>query len=138
MPSTVLLIDDSSTIREIVKIYLMGRSLEFVDAENAERGVTLLGLMPIKLIIADIKLPGMNGVEFVRKLRGDPRPHIKSLPVILLTGQKAAELKSEGLQAGANAFLEKPITSGALIELIDKFLPESTGGSGGSAHKRIV
>jgi two-component system, chemotaxis family, chemotaxis protein CheY len=127
MPSSVLLIDDSSTIREIVKIYLMGRSLEFVDAENAERALTLLGLMPIKLIIADIKLPGMSGVEFVRKLRKDSRAHIKALPVILLTGQKAAELKTEGLQAGANAFLEKPITSGALIELIDKFLPEAAG-----------
>ena len=127
MPSTILLIDDSSTIREIVKIYLMGRSLEFVDAENAERGLTLLGLMPIKLIIADIKLPGMSGVEFVRRLRKDPRAHIRALPVILLTGQKAADLKTEGLQAGANAFLEKPITSGALIELIDKFLPDSSG-----------
>ena len=129
MNSTVLLIDDSSTIREIVKIYLMGRPLEFVDAETAERAHTLLGLVPVKLIIADIKLPGMSGVEFVRKVRSDNRPHIRNLPVILLTGQKAAELRTEGLQAGANAFLEKPITSAALLSLIDKFLPEAASGA---------
>jgi two-component system chemotaxis response regulator CheY len=123
MRSTLLLIDDSPTIREIIKIYLMGRSLEFVDAENAERGLTLVGLMPIKLIIADIKLPGMDGVEFVRKLRADARPHIRSLPVILLTGQKAADLRQQGLEAGANAFIEKPISSTALNELIGKLLP---------------
>ena len=123
MRSTLLLIDDSPTIREIIKIYLMGRSLEFVDAENAERGLTLVGLMPIKLIIADIKLPGMDGVEFVRKLRSDPRPHIKKLPVILLTGQKSMDLRQQGLQAGANAFIEKPISSTALNELIAKLLP---------------
>jgi two-component system, chemotaxis family, chemotaxis protein CheY len=122
MPQTVLVIDDSSTIREIIKIYLSGRSFEFVEAESGDRGLQLARLMQVDLVIADVKMPGMDGLTFVRHLRADEKPHLRTVPVILLTGEKSEDLKSQGLEAGANAFVQKPVSSGRLKEVVNQLL----------------
>jgi two-component system chemotaxis response regulator CheY len=122
VPQTVLVIDDSSTIREIVKIYLSGKSFEFVEAESGDRGLQLARLMQVDLIIADVKMPGMDGLTFVRHLRSDEKAHLREVPVILLTGEKSEDLKTQGLEAGANAFIQKPVSSGRLKEVVGQLL----------------
>ena len=82
---TVLLVDDSASIRDIVKIYLMGLPFEFLEAESAERGISMLGVVPVDLVIADVKLPGMNGIDFVRRVRKHDLPHVRKVPLVLLT-----------------------------------------------------
>lgn len=124
MRSTLLSIDDSPTVRAVIRIFLKGRPLEVVDAESAERGITVLGLMPINLIIADINMPGMDGIEFVRRLRADSRPNIRSLPVVLLTPERGGDLRQRGVEAGANAFISKPVSHFELNKTIDRLLPQ--------------
>jgi two-component system chemotaxis response regulator CheY len=123
MAQTVLLIDDSPTIRTIIKIYLMGRSFDFVEAEGGERGLQLARLMPIELVIADINMPGMDGLTFTKQLRADNNTKVRSLPVILLTGEKSEDLRTKGMEAGANAFIQKPVSSARLIEVVNQLLP---------------
>jgi two-component system, chemotaxis family, chemotaxis protein CheY len=122
MPSKLLLLEDSPTVREVIKIYLSGGQFEFHEAGDAQRGLQLARLLHVDLVIADIKMPGMSGIEFVRALRADPDERLKRLPVVLLTGEKGGNLRSEGLGAGANAFVEKPVTGPALREAITALL----------------
>ena len=121
---TVLLVDDSASIRDIVKIYLMGLPFEFLEAESAERGISMLGVVPVDLVIADVKLPGMNGIDFVRRVRKHDLPHVRKVPLVLLTGQTSDAVRTEGMVAGADAVLNKPIKSASILPLVQRLLPD--------------
>jgi DNA-binding response OmpR family regulator len=124
LSKTVLLVDDSASIRDIVKIYLMGLPFEYLEAESAERGLSMLGVMPVDLVIADVKLPGMNGIDFVKRVRAHELPHVRKVPLMLLTGQTSDAIRTEGMKAGADAVLNKPIHSSAILPLVQRLLPD--------------
>lgn len=121
---TVLLVDDSAAIRDVVKIYLMGFPFEYLEADSAERGMSMLGVMPVDLVIADVKLPGMNGIDFVKRVRAHDLPHVRKVPLVLLTGQTSDDIRVEGMVAGADAVLNKPINSRAILPLVQRLLPD--------------
>ena len=119
MGSTLLLVDDSATIRNIIKIYLMGMQFEFLEADRAERAIHVLASPnSVNLVIADVNMPGMDGLEFVRHIRAHADAKVNKLPIILLTGEKSDELRKQGSQAGANDFILKPVTSSNLREAV--------------------
>ena len=120
---TILLVDDSATIRNIIKIYLMGMQFEFLEADRAERALTIVKGAPVHLIIADVNMPGMDGLTFVRTIRASDKLPLKNVPIIMLTGEKAEEVRAQGVAAGANAFILKPVTSSNLREAIARILP---------------
>ncbi len=130
MKRTVLIVDDSDTIRHILKVYLTKLKLDFLDAERADRGLRLLGASPVDLVIADFNMPGMSGLEFVRQVRADARPEVSRVPLLLLTGGKAPDLEQRALQAGASEFVRKPISSSALSAVVRRHLslPEDVDG----------
>jgi two-component system chemotaxis response regulator CheY len=129
MKRTVLIVDDSDTIRHIIKVYLMKLKLEFLEAERGERGLLLLGANPVDLVIADFNMPGMNGLDFVRQVRADARLDVRRVPVLLLSGGKAPELERRALEAGASEFVRKPISIDALSAVVRRHLalPEDVG-----------
>jgi two-component system chemotaxis response regulator CheY len=122
MRKTVLVVDDSQTIREIVKIYLQGKEIDFVEAQDGARALALCRLMPGNLVVADIKMPGMDGLEFTRQLRAEADPERNKIPVVLMTGEKDSDLRTKGLAAGATAFLHKPISSQELRTIAAPYL----------------
>ena len=130
MQRTVLIVDDSDTIRHILKVYLTKLKLEFLDADRADRGLRLLGASPVDLVIADFNMPGMTGLDFVRQVRADTRPEVSRVPLLLLTGGKAPDLEDRGLLAGASEFVRKPISSAALSAVVRRHLslPEDVDG----------
>ena len=128
----ILLVDDSQTIREVLKVYLMGRDYEFVEAENGERALALLRLLQVDLVIADIKMPKLDGIEFLQALRSSDRAALRAMPVILVTGDKG-DARPRAIAAGVSAFLHKPL-DGALItrtvgELLDATASAAAAGS---------
>jgi two-component system chemotaxis response regulator CheY len=123
LSANILLVDDSPTVRNILKIYLMNLKMGFVEAEDATRALQLLRLVPVKLVIADINMPGMDGINFVKALRASPLSHVRDVPVILLTAEKGTDLRQRGVDAGANAFINKPVSHHDLTETVRKFLP---------------
>lgn len=112
----VLIIEDSPTTRAVIKVYLVGHHLEFLEATNGTDGLQLARQHRPNVIVVDLKMPGMDGFTFCRTLRGDAR--LKDTPVILLTGSKGEEVKREALNAGASYFMNKPIDGAALAEHI--------------------
>lgn len=117
----VLLIDDSPTIRSIVKVYLMGHGFDFLEAGDGERGLQVAKLMGPDLIIADVNMPRMDGISLVKRMRADPGA-LSRIPVILITGTAHAA-EEEARQCGANAFLRKPVSSEALAKAVSECLP---------------
>jgi len=119
----VLLVDDSASVRAILQVYLMGRRLTFLEAEDGERALRLLRLSPVDLVIADIQMTPMDGITFVRTLRHTERPQLRSVPVVMLTGDRSDAVRAQALEAGANALVHKPVHPKTLLETIEGIMP---------------
>ena len=125
LSANILLVDDSPTVRNILKIYLMNLKTGFVEAEDAARALQLLRLVPVKLVIADINMPNMNGITFVKHVRASPLAQVRDVPVILLTGERGTDLRQQGIDAGANDFINKPVSHHDLTETVRKYLVQN-------------
>jgi DNA-binding response OmpR family regulator len=120
---TVLLVEDSNTIRHILKVYLMKLKLDFLEADRAEEGTRLLSTHPVDLVIADVNMPGgMDGLDFVRQVRASEFTRVRHVPIVLLTGGKAPDLEAKALQAGASEFVRKPISIDSLAAVVRRHL----------------
>ncbi len=122
MPPTVLIVDDSPTIRGIAKIFLKPLSVDVMEAEEGTQALEMVRASVPAVAIVDVNMPGMDGLTFLRELRGDARPEIARLPVVLLTGDRSEETRRKGREAGASEFIEKPIKGAELQALVMKFL----------------
>jgi two-component system cell cycle response regulator len=118
--SKVLIIDDSTTSRAVIKVYLSGHAMSFLEASNGQDGLQLTRQQLPKVIIIDLKMPGMDGMTFCRKVRAEPA--IRHIPIILITGAKGAEIRQEALRAGASVFLTKPLDVPTLARVILSYL----------------
>jgi two-component system chemotaxis response regulator CheY len=123
--TNVLLVDDSPTVRNIVKIYLMNLKVSTLEADDATRALQILRLVPVSLVIADINMPGMDGITFVKEVRASQMPQVRSVPILLLTAEKNADLRQKGTEAGANAFIQKPVSHHELTETVRQFLSKA-------------
>jgi twitching motility two-component system response regulator PilG len=112
----VLIVEDSPTTRAVVKVYLTGQKLDFLEANNGEDGLQMARQQRPDVIVLDLKMPGIDGFTFCRALRADPQ--LRDTPVILLTGTRGAEVEAEAMAAGASLFLNKPIDGQALATAI--------------------
>ena len=122
MPRTVLIVDDSPTIRGFAKIFLKPLQLEVKEAEDGQQALDLVRASVPAVAIVDINMPGMDGLTFTRQLRADARPEVRGLPVVLLTGDKSDEIRAQGREAGATDFIEKPLKGQELQAMVKKYL----------------
>lgn len=120
--AAVLLVDDNLTIRNVIKIYLMGMDLTFLEADRAEAALEQLKSHLVDVIIADVNMPGMDGITFVKKVREHSRPELQRVPVILLTADKSGDVRERGRLAGASHFIAKPVTSNELRSTVERCL----------------
>jgi two-component system, chemotaxis family, chemotaxis protein CheY len=123
---SVLIVDDSPTIRGFARIYLKPLNVEVQEAEEGMQALELVRAQPPAVAIVDINMPGMDGLQFIRELRSDSRPELRNLPVILLTGDRSEQIREQGRNAGAADFLGKPIKGAELQAMVKKFLPGSS------------
>jgi two-component system chemotaxis response regulator CheY len=123
MARRILLVDDSATVRSLVKVFLMGHHFEYVEASGGEHAVEILRNLVPDLVIADINMPGIDGLSFVKRLRADVRPQVRALPIILLTADKSQDVHERALEAGASEFVRKPVSSGDLQQAIERLFP---------------
>jgi two-component system chemotaxis response regulator CheY len=117
MPTTVLFIDDSVSMRQMTSLILSGAGYEVVQASDGKEGLEKL-TEDIDLVITDYNMPGMNGVEVIRSIRGGEVN--KSVPVLMLTTESEEAKKQEGREAGATAWMTKPFDKDGLLATVKK------------------
>ena len=122
MKRTLLIVDDSATVRSLIKVFLMGRSYEFVEAADGRDAMLIARTTEIHGAVIDLNMPNVDGISFLRQLRSSNMARLRELPVILLTGDKSIDARRDGLAAGANAFLQKPVAKARLTDVVDVYL----------------
>jgi two-component system chemotaxis response regulator CheY len=120
-------VDDSRFVRTIIKVHLVSRKFAFDEASDGLEALALLETSPADLVIVDEDMPGMDGLTFIRRVRASDAPRIRDVPIILLTGIDLERLQEEALEAGASAFLRKPVSSAGLLEIVGRLLPPRAG-----------
>lgn len=118
--SRILLIDDDFNLLQMVKLMLerVGHQVEI--SKDGERGIALAAQNQPDVAIIDVMMPGLSGYDVIRKLRTDPQT--ARIPIIILTARSQPMDKEMALEAGANAFLSKPVTANELVDRVDAVL----------------
>ena len=116
----ILLIDDDINLLQMVKLMLTRVGHDVETSSSGEEGIVLAAKNRPDLAIIDVMMPGLSGYDVVHKLREDPRT--ARIPIIILTARSQPMDKHMALEAGANAFLSKPVTAQELTERVDAVL----------------
>ncbi len=120
MGKTILIVDDSATIRQVVGMTLKGAGYEVMEASDGKDALNKLDGKKINLIISDVNMPNMDGITFLRTLK--TRPEHKFTPVVMLTTESQEAMKREGQAAGAKAWIVKPFQPPQLLAAVAKLL----------------
>ena len=110
----VALVDDEELFRETLAKLLRRRGLEVATAADGEAGVDLVRAMAPDVVVLDLRMPGIDGIETLRRIRG----HRPDTRVVMLTGHGSVEAGVEALRAEAFDFLLKPVSPDQLVEVI--------------------
>jgi len=121
MRRTILLADDSPTIRRLVTQTFADGNFQIVEVSNGDAAIKMLEDLSPSVVLADIYMPGKNGYEVCAYVRNHPK--LYATPVVLLVGAFDAFDEETAKQAGATANITKPFEPGALIELVTSILP---------------
>lgn len=120
MPLKVLTVDDSKTIRKIVTKAFQPYDCVVSEAENGVEGLALVSKDKPDLIVLDITMPVMNGVEMLEKLKKEPS--LKDIPVIMLTAESGKDNVVQIIKMGVKDYMVKPFKGDQLIERVNKFI----------------
>ncbi|SMH56926.1 response regulator [Maritimibacter sp. HL-12] len=117
MTMQVLAVDDSRTMRDMLRLALTGAGIEAHLAEDGMHGLERLDeLPPPDAIITDINMPRMDGFGFIDAVRG--RETLRAVPILVLTTESAAELKARARAAGATGWIVKPFDPESLVRAL--------------------
>jgi two-component system chemotaxis response regulator CheY len=124
MPATVLIVDDSVTLRRLLRRELEGSGYRVVEAADGDTALRQLQAEVIQLVITDLNMDPMNGFELVTRIR-QTRPR-ETLPVLFLTTEAGDELKVKGKSVGANGWLVKPLVPPRLHAALTHLLAKAS------------
>ena len=116
MSMTVLTVDDSRTMREMLRLALSDAGFRVVQAEDGIHGLEVLAAESPQVIVTDINMPRMDGFGFIEEVRSDARH--RAIPILVLTTENDAEKKNRARMAGATGWIIKPFNPDKLVEAI--------------------
>jgi len=120
MGKTILTVDDSKSVRQMVTFTLKKEGYDVFEAVDGENALEVLKTKAADMIITDINMPNMNGIELTRQLRENPE--YKFVPIIVLTTESQLDKKQEGRKAGATGWIVKPFNPDQLVGVVKKVL----------------
>jgi two-component system cell cycle response regulator DivK len=120
---TILYIEDNEYNRKIVRQLLGRTSYQLVEAVDGESGVALAQQLVPQLILMDVQLPKMSGLDATRMLKADPRT--SGIPIIVITSCVLSGGREKAAVAGADNYLAKPYSPRELLALVRQYLPEA-------------
>jgi two-component system, chemotaxis family, chemotaxis protein CheY len=120
MAKTILVVDDSSSLRTAVRIALAGAGYEVVEADDGRNALTKLDGRKFHLVISDVNMPNLDGFGFVTAMK--QMPAYKYTPVVMLTTEAGENKKAQGKAAGAKAWIVKPFLPPQLLDVVSKLV----------------
>lgn len=120
MAKTILTVDDSASVRQMVSFTLKGAGYNVLEGVDGQDGLAKLGSADVNMVITDLNMPKLDGLGFIKKIRANPK--FKFIPVIMLTTESQAEKKQAGKAAGATGWIVKPFKPEQLLDVVKKVL----------------
>lgn len=120
MSKTVLIVDDSASMRSMVSLTLQQAGFDVRQGEHGQDALTKLD-PKVQLVITDLNMPVMDGMSLIRAIRA--KPEFRFTPILMLTTESQEERKKEGKSAGATGWLVKPFDPAKLLAVVAKVLP---------------
>jgi two-component system chemotaxis response regulator CheY len=117
---TILVVDDSASVRQVVGLTLRGAGYDVVEGVDGRDGLTKLDGRKIHLIVSDVNMPNMDGITFVREVR--KLPAYRFTPIMMLTTESDESKKREGQAAGAKAWVVKPFQPPQMLAAVSKLV----------------
>ena len=121
MGKTILIVDDSATIRQVVGMTLKGAGYEVMEASDGKDALNKIDGKKINLIISDVNMPNMDGITLIARLRA--LPQYKFTPLIMLTTESQEDKKVAGKKAGATGWVVKPFDPARLVAVAKMVCP---------------
>lgn len=120
MSKTILIVDDSASLRQVVAIALRGAGYDVIEACDGKDALGKMSGQKIHLIISDVNMPNMDGISYVKEVK--QLPAYKFTPIIMLTTESQEAKKQEGQAAGAKAWVVKPFQPQQMLSAVAKLI----------------
>lgn len=120
MSKTFLIVDDSASMRQLVAFTIKDAGYDVLLAENGRDALEKMSRTKIDMVITDLNMPEMDGITFIRELRG--KADYKFVPIVMLTTESQEAKKQEGRAAGASGWIVKPFSPSQLMDVVKKFV----------------
>ena len=118
MPKTVLVVDDSTSMRQMVSFTMKEAGFDVIEGSNGQEAIARVQGKSVNLVITDLNMPVMDGMTMIRQLRA--KPEFKFTPILMLTTESQQEKKLEGKAAGATGWIVKPFNPEQLLQVVAK------------------
>ena len=120
MNKKIMTVDDSSTIRQMLNFTLQDAGYDVIEAVDGQDACDKLKENPVSMVITDLNMPRMDGIELIREVRKDPANRF--VPIIMLTTESQEKKKQEGKAAGASGWIVKPFSPEQLLAVVKMVL----------------
>lgn len=120
MAKSILIVDDSASIRQVVALTLKGAGFEVIEACDGRDALNKLNGQRVHLMISDVNMPNMDGLTFLREVKS--RAEYRFTPVIMLTTESAEDKKMQGQSGGAKAWMVKPFQPQQMLAAVNKLV----------------
>ena len=121
MSRKILIVDDSKLVIEILKSTLLDAGYNVCSAENGKDALALVGDKHYDLLMSDLNMPEMDGIEFISEVR--KMPGRRFLPIVILSGDEKSSRFSECAEAGASGYLQKPFDKDQVLGVLKMIIP---------------
>jgi len=121
MTKTIMIVEDSASMRGLISMTLKNNGYEVIEASDGKEAVKRLSSAgKVDLIITDLNMPNMDGIQFIKTVKGDSKHRF--IPVVMLTTESQDTKKEEGRLAGAKAWIVKPFKPEVLVGVVKKII----------------
>jgi len=120
MRKRILAVDDSPSVRQMVKLTLSGAGYDIIEAGDGAEGLSKARASTLDMVVTDLNMPVMNGLGLIRELR--KLPAYRGVPILFLTTESDPEMKKQAKAAGATGWITKPFQQDQLVAIVRKVL----------------
>jgi two-component system chemotaxis response regulator CheY len=120
MKKRILAVDDSPSVRQMVKLTLSGAGYDIIEASDGAEGLSKAQASTLDMVVTDLNMPVMNGLGLIRALR--KLPAYRGVPILFLTTESDPEMKQQAKAAGATGWITKPFQQDQLVAIVRKVL----------------